>query len=92
MCEHVSVSMCVSHSSPFTFFVLFVCLVLFHLACFCLTLFYYIFIFQMPFFFLIRERKGVNLGGTGGGEEVGEVRGRENTIRVYCMEKNLFSN
>jgi hypothetical protein len=38
-------------------------------------------------FFLTRNRKGVDLDGRGGGEELRGVKGRETAIRMYFMRK-----
>ena len=37
--------------------------------------------------FLMRDRKGVDLDGRDGGEELGGVEGEETVICVYCMRK-----
>lgn len=41
--------------------------------------------------FLMRERKGVDLGGRGGREDFGVAGEQETVIRIYYM-KNLFFN
>ena len=43
----------------------------------------------MPVGFIMRERKGVNLDGRGGREDLGGVRGGETVIGIYC-KKNHF--
>lgn len=36
-------------------------------------------------------QQDVDLDWSGGGKDLGESLGRETTIRIYCMKKNLFS-
>jgi hypothetical protein len=45
----------------------------------------------VPIHFLIRQRKRVYLDESGGGEVLGRIKERENTIIVYYMKQNLFS-
>jgi hypothetical protein len=40
----------------------------------------------------MRDRKGVDPEGRGGGEELGGVEGGKTIIWIYCMRKNLFFN
>ena len=40
--------------------------------------------------FLMRDRKGVDLDGRDGGEELGGVEGEETVIRIYYVRKNIF--
>ena len=40
--------------------------------------------------FLMRNRKGVNLEGSG--EKVGGVEGQETVLRIYCMRKESIFN
>lgn len=39
----------------------------------------------------MRDRKGVDLNGRGGGEEFGGVRGEETIIRMFPERKVFFS-
>ena len=40
--------------------------------------------------FLMRDRKGVDLEGKGGGEELGGINGGKTVIRIYYMRKTYF--
>lgn len=42
--------------------------------------------------FLMKDRKGGDLEGKGGGEELGEVRRGETLIRIYCMGRESIFN
>lgn len=37
----------------------------------------------------MKDRKGIDLDGRGGGEEIGEVEGRGNLIRIYLVRIEL---
>lgn len=47
---------------------------------FCLSFFYSVF-----HLFLKREKEDMELGGWGGGVDLGEVEGRDTTVRVYFI-------
>ena len=42
--------------------------------------------------FLMRDRKGVDLEGRRGGEDLGRVEGEETIIRIYYMRKESIFN
>lgn len=37
------------------------------------------------------ERNGMNMGGWGSGQDLEEIGGGKTIIKIYCMEKYLFS-
>lgn len=75
--------LCFSFDSFFSCLFYF-CFILLCFVCFIISL-------LMTVCFLTRERKGVDLGGRGGREDLGVAGERETIIRLYCM-KNLFFN
>lgn len=46
-------------------------------------------LFLLFCFCLCFEREGIKLGGFRGEEDLGGIEVWENTIKIYCMEKNL---
>lgn len=40
----------------------------------------------------MKDRKGIDLDGRGGGVEIGGVEGRGNLIRIYLVRKELEKN
>lgn len=40
--------------------------------------------------FLMRDKKGIDLEGSEGGEDLGRVEGGKTTIGIYCIRKDYF--
>lgn len=83
------VQMCIFHNLYVFPLVLFTLFILSFLVCSILSYLIIIIIFICLFSSTGRERKGTELGGWGGGEDLGVVGGGETVIRIYCI-KNLF--
>lgn len=62
-------------------------LVHFFSICLFYTILVYLFVLVLDACFLMIKRKGMDLSGRGGGEDLGGVGRRETIIRIECMKK-----
>lgn len=77
------------------FFLLLSCHDLIWYDSFCFSLLFFIFchIWLLPFgnlFYLMRDRKGVNVEGRGCGDDLRGEEGGEATIKILCIRKQYF--
>lgn len=75
-------------------FLLYICIVLFQYVRFFFNLivFYFIISPSKPVYFPMRDRKGMDADGRGGGEELGRVEGGETIKNIYYMRKESIFN
>lgn len=88
----VFVSICVSCAFSLDRLLLSICFVLPGLSGFVFILFYFTLFhyYSLDVCFIARDRKGVNLNGRGGGENLKRVGGDETVIKTYCMKQIYF--